>query len=63
MTKLKFMWAVNTTSNSPKFILGPVLDAVVKKLSVTIQQNPRVTSSPSSVVSVCTCNKTITNFP
>ena len=41
MTELKFMWPVNTNSNSPKFILSPVLDAVVKNLSVTIQQNPR----------------------
>ena len=40
MTELKFMQPVNTTSNSPKFILSPVLDAVVKNLSVTIQQNP-----------------------
>ena len=41
MTELKFMWPVNTNSNSPKFILSPVLDAVVKNLSVTIQRNPR----------------------
>lgn len=43
MTKLKFLWPVNRTSNSPKFLLSPMLLARVMLVRLVKDKNSTLT--------------------